>query len=100
MYFILGFPPFNPLPGLHLTFTRIQARSLMTLCINYIPISNLPYPSQSNTQKRMLLGLLDFLKEQPESLRDHSFLMPGVWAEWNVYGYEIFFDKINKLTPF
>ena len=26
-------------------------------------------------------------------LRDHLFLMPGVWAEWNVYGYEMFFDK-------
>ena len=26
-------------------------------------------------------------------LRDRSFLMSDVWAEWNVYGYEIFFDK-------
>ena len=32
-------------------------------------------------------------KELIEHIRDRSFLMPGVWAEWNVYGYEIFFDK-------
>ena len=27
------------------------------------------------------------------TFRDHSFLMTDVLVEWNVYGYEIFFDK-------
>ena len=30
------------------------------------------------------------LPKVTRDIRDHSFSMPGVWAEWNVYGYEIF----------
>ena len=38
-----------------------------------------------------------FPGEREGQFRDHSFIMTGEWAEWNVYGYKIFFDKFVKV---